>query len=57
MQNVSWDAIYTDGSDWYDNFINLVYTKFQQSFPLLRLSRKRAKDKPWITKGIKLVLK
>ena len=20
MQNVSWDAIYTDGSDWYDNF-------------------------------------
>ena len=46
MQNVSWDAIYTDGSDWYDNFINLVYTKFQQSFPLVRLSRKRAKDKP-----------
>ena len=20
MQNVSWDALYTDGSDWYDNF-------------------------------------
>ena len=40
MQNMSWDAIYTDGSDWYDNFINLVYTKFQQSFPLVRLSRK-----------------
>ena len=37
MQNVSWDAIYTDGSDWYDNFINLVYTKIQQSFPLVRL--------------------
>ena len=40
MQNVNWDAIYTDGSDWYDNFINLVYTKFQQSFPLVRLSPK-----------------
>ena len=46
MQNVSWDAIYTDGSDWYDNFSNLVYTKFQQSFPLVRLSRKRAKANP-----------
>ena len=57
MQNVSWDAIYNDGSDWYDNFINLVYTKFQQSFPLVRLSRKRAKDKPWITQGIKISIK
>ena len=57
MQNVSWGAIYTDGSDWYDNFINLVYTKFQQSFPLVRLSMKRAKDKPWITKGIKISIK
>ena len=57
MPNVSWDAIYTDGSDWYDNFINLVYTQFQQSFPLVRLSRKRAKDKPWITKGIKISIK
>ena len=56
-QNVSWDAMYTDGSDWYDNLINLVYTEFQQSFPLVRLSRKRAKYKPWITKGIKISIK
>ena len=35
----------------FDNFINLVCTKFQQSFPLVR---KRAKDKPWITKGIQI---
>ena len=54
MQNVNWDALYTEGSDWFDNFINLVYTKFQQSLPLIRLSRKRTKDKPWVTKGIKL---
>ena len=57
MQNVSWDAIYADDSDWYENFINLVYTEFQQSFPLVRLSRKWAKDKPWITKGIKISIK
>ena len=32
-------------------------TKFQQSFPLIRLSRKRAKVKPWITKRIKNSIK
>ena len=26
--NVNWDAIYTNGSDWYVSFINLVHTKF-----------------------------
>ena len=57
LQNVNWDALYTEGSDLYDNFINLLYTKFQQSFPLVRLSQKREKDKPWITKGIKIRIK
>ena len=57
MTNESWDDLYTEGTDWYNNFIDLVYNEFQQSFPLVKLSRKRAKDKPWITKGLKLVLK
>ena len=52
MQNVSGDDLYTEGSVGYDNFINLVYDEFQQSFPLVMLSPKRAKEKPWITRGI-----
>ena len=34
--------------------INLVYNKFRQSFPLVKPSLKRAKDKPWITKCLKI---
>ena len=44
MQIVSWDVYITEGNDCYDNFVNnLVYIKFQQIFPSVRLSRKRAK--------------
>ena len=57
MQNVSWEVLYTEGSAWYDNFINLVYIKFQQSVALVRISRKRVKDKPRVTKGIKISIK
>ena len=49
MTNESWDDLYTEGTDWYNNFIDLVNNKFQRSFPLVQFSRKRAKDKPWIT--------
>ena len=48
VQNVNWDALYTVGSDWYDNFVNLVYIKFQQSFPLskalMEMSEKQTLD-------------
>ena len=57
MTNESWDDLYTEDTDWYNNFIDLVYNTFQQSFPLVKLSRKRAKDKPWITKGLKISTK
>ena len=32
MTNESWDDLYTEGTDWYNNFIDLVYNKFQQIF-------------------------
>ena len=35
----------------------MIYITLQQSFRLIRLSRKRAKDKPWITKCIKISIK
>ena len=44
MTNESWDDLYTEGTDWGNNI--------QQSFPLVKLSRKRAEDKPWIIKGL-----
>ena len=37
----------------YDNFINIVTTAYEKSFPLVRLSRKRSKDKAWITSALK----
>ena len=41
--------------------MNCFYQKFEMtykmSFPLVKLSRKRAKDKPWITTGIKKSIK
>ena len=37
--------------------MNLDYNKFQQSFPLVKLSPKLAGDTPWITKGLKIIIK
>ena len=57
MTNEHWDNKDTEGTDWYNNFINLynnVYNNFQQSFPLVKLLPKRVKDKSRITKGLKI---
>ena len=43
--------------DWYHTFVNTVHRIFEQSFPLVKLSRQRIKDKPWITKGLKISIK
>ena len=40
--------------DCYHTFVNTVHRIFEQSFPLVQLSRQRIKDKPWITKGLKI---
>ena len=37
--------------------MNLIYNKLQQRFPLVWLSHKRAKDRPWITEGLKISIK
>ena len=57
MTNEDWDIIYTDGTDWYTNFIKLARNKFEACFPLVKVSRQRIKDKPWITKELKMNIK
>ena len=54
MQQFDWDALYTDDVGWYSAFISVTQNIFYASFPVVKLSRKRSKDKPWITKGIKI---
>ena len=59
INNLDWSDFFTsDNVDhlvemFYDNF----YTHFENSFPLKTLSRKRAKDKIWITTGLKQSVK
>ena len=39
----------------YDNFIDTVEQSYERCFPLQKVSRKRFKDKPWITSGLKKI--
>ena len=42
-----------DTNDAYDIFYNRIFQIYEANFPLKRMSRKRVKDKPWMTKGLK----
>ena len=44
-------------NDWYNKFLTIIYGIYQQSFPLVRVCRKRWRDKPWITKVLKISIK
>ena len=53
MEAENWNEIYSEGGDYYTKFITVVLRIFQQSFPVVRVSRKRWRDKPWVTKASK----
>ena len=53
MVNTDWDVVYNNTDDFYVDFIRVVKEHYESSFPLVRQSRKRARDKPWVTKGLK----
>ena len=53
MEAENWNEIYSEGGDYYTKFITVVLRIFQQSFPVVRVSRKRWRDKPWVTKALK----
>ena len=55
MQSQNSNEIYNDtGKESYDKFISTVHNIYQQPFPLVRASCKRWRDKPWLTKALKI---
>ena len=47
MQSQNWNEIYNDtGEESYDKFTSAIHNIYQQAFPLVRVSRKRWRDKP-----------
>jgi len=44
----------SDANSAYDIFNDTIIALFNKHFPLRRKSRKSAKDKRWITKGLKM---
>ena len=55
IRNASWESFYEaeDPNQALTIFYKNYNEAYDQAFPLVRLSRKRAKDKRWITDGIK----
>ena len=57
MQAENWQALYEPEADWYSKFLTVIKHNFETCFPLVRVSRKRLKDRPWKTTGPKLSIK
>jgi len=57
IQQADWTPVY-DGVDInrsYDTFLNILTNTFERCFTLTKLSRKRMKDKPWVTTALKKI--
>ena len=54
MTAFDWNSIYITSNDWYGDFVIKVKAMFESSFPIVKLSRKRSHDKPWITTALKI---
>ena len=54
LKDANWDELYQPPGQVFDKFIALIKTGFDQSFPLVTMSRKRARDKDWLTPGLKI---
>ena len=55
LKNTNWKELYEtkDPTKALDNFYKYYNKAYKESFPLKQLSRKKQKDKIWITKGLK----
>ena len=56
LTRFDWNAkvlSYPDPNDTYNNFHDTLTDIYNKHFPLVKLSRKRMKDKKWVTPGIK----
>jgi len=52
---VDWSELYyySDSNEAYQFFHNKLMECYNKCFPTVRLSRRRAEDKQWVTRGIK----
>ena len=59
LDSVDWNQILNGGDMDTSSgaFYNEINRAFNKCFPLVRLSKKRSKDKKWITKGIKICVR
>ena len=57
METENWNEVYINGCDYYTKFIWIVLRIFQQSFPVVRVSRKCWRDKPRMTKALKISIR
>jgi len=59
VANISWTDVYTcgDTNAAYDIFLENYTKVFDQCFPLVQMSRKRIKDKKWITCALRVSIK
>ena len=58
IENVTqsnWSSVYnqSDANDAYDKFISSIEDSYKKCFLVCQLSRKRLKDKPWISSALK----
>ncbi len=55
LSQSNWDIVLKcqDANLAYVKFMKIYDLAFNQAFPLVRLSRKRAKDKKWFATGLK----
>ena len=56
LELANWNSVYhqNDVDLAYNIFHDIITNAFNTSFPFKTLSRKRAKDKPWITSALKI---
>ena len=57
FRNTNWEQLFASEDDLYPKFIERLNILYNECFPLRQLSRKRQRDKPWITKGLKISIK
>ena len=53
VEDIDWNDVFLPQQNWFDRFIAIMKRLYNECFPFKRLSRKRAKDKVWVTKGLK----
>ena len=59
FEKINWRSTFCNSTtlDWHEIYDSNIGPIYDSSFPLRRLSRKRQKDKPWITVGLKISIR